>query len=55
MNSGYKLVLSVLLAVTLTACGKSADEAATVDKGPTPVMLPGSAVMGEGVSPGRCR
>jgi RND family efflux transporter MFP subunit len=45
MNSGYKLVLSVLLLGTLTGCGKSADEAVTADKGPTPVMLSGSAVM----------
>jgi RND family efflux transporter MFP subunit len=45
MNSGYKLVMSVLLIGTLTGCGKSADEAATADKGPTPVMLSGSAVM----------
>ncbi|MBE9539676.1 MAG: efflux RND transporter periplasmic adaptor subunit, partial [Proteobacteria bacterium] len=45
MNSGYKLVLLVLLFGMLVGCGKSADEAVTADKGPAPVILPGSAVM----------
>jgi len=45
MNSGYKLVLSVLMVGALAACGKSTDEAAPADKGPAPVMLSGSAVM----------
>jgi RND family efflux transporter MFP subunit len=45
MNSGYKLALSILLVGALAGCGKSTDEVAPADKGPTPVMLSGSAVM----------
>ena len=45
MNSGCKLILSVLMVGVLAGCGKSVDEAAPADEGPAPVMLSGSAVM----------